>query len=278
MTINNYLPFHNNHSIQEAQVNLVFLGQFDQYAIEAARGVAQSELSEDFPQAAEVRGGTLQIDISNPVGPAPVGNIASDIVGFQLTKMQGNAQPARLLLLAANDLSIRIMDYQGWPVDLPLVLKYLNPILSSLPLAQNPVIGFGVRFIDSYTFNGSASEARADLLFVRPNPYITPHTFDSGQVWHCHTGWFDEEKGERVLHNLNVTSNIVDLASTVTIHHQSTVHLRVPRQSVATILDPPNATNLLGLTKALNLLHSRNKEILGKMLVKEMRDKIRLDQ
>ena len=61
-----YLPFRGNHSIVEAQANLLFPGQFDRQAVVAALGVAQAELRVDLPRSAEVRGGSMQIDISNP--------------------------------------------------------------------------------------------------------------------------------------------------------------------------------------------------------------------
>ena len=40
-----YLPSLEKHSIQEAQISLLFIGSFDQHTIELARGFAQTELS-----------------------------------------------------------------------------------------------------------------------------------------------------------------------------------------------------------------------------------------
>ena len=36
-----YLPFHDKHSIQEAQISILFIGQFDRQSIEATRGFVQ---------------------------------------------------------------------------------------------------------------------------------------------------------------------------------------------------------------------------------------------
>ena len=270
-----YLPFSGNHSIVEAQANLLFPGQFDREAVVAALGVAQAELASDLPRSAEVRGGSMQIDISNPETPSPIGVMSSDVVGFQLSKVQSNGQPARVLSLAGNILSVSILDYQAWVDTRQTVEQYMRPVLSSLALGQNPVIAFGLRFIDRFTFNGDPNEARADLLIVDDGPHIAPHIFEVGASWHCNTGWFDFTGGDRVLHNLNISSNIVDFSSAVTIDHQATVHVNTARQSIDTLFSPPGKA--MGMLAALDMLHDQNKEILHKVLKPETLAEIGLE-
>ena len=268
-----YLPFHDQHSIQEAQINLLFPGRFDRQVIDTTRGLVQAELSEDLPRLSEVRGGSVQIDLSNPSDPTPLGTLSADVVGFQFSNIQGNGQPARVLRLTDNVLSVSIMDYESWPVASAAVERYLMPLMASLPIAQNPVIAYGLRFIDRYTFNGRPDDANAGLLFERDNPHITPNIFESGSAWHCNTGWFDHWKQDWVLHNLNIASNLMDLSSTVTIDHQSTVHLRSPRQSMDTLFAPHDSPKFM---EVLSTLHDQNKEILRKMLLHEVLVKIGL--
>ena len=263
-----YLPFRDKHSIVEAQTNLLFPGQFDREAVVAALGVARSELKSQLPRSAEVRGGSVQIDISNPDSPFPIDTLSSDLVGFQLSKVQGNGQRARVLQLSGNALFVSILDYQAWPDTRSSVCKYIRPVLSSLPLTQNPIIAFGLRFIDRFTFDGGHEQARADLLLSKGSPHIAPHVFSSGSSWHCNTGWFDPKFGDRVLHNLNVSSNLVDFSSAVTIDHQATMHLSTARQSMDTLFSPPDKS--LAFMHVLDSLHERNKEILNTVLVPEM--------
>ena len=269
-----YLPFNEKNSIQEAQINLLFVGQFDQQSIESTRDYAQAELSEALPHMSEVRGGSLQINMSNPGPPVPLRTMSSDLVGFQLSAVQRNAQPSRVLRLANNSLSLSIMDYESWPTTRKVVSEFLEPVLSSLGLPENPVIAFGLRFIDRYTFSGRPDDARAGLLFIQKNPYITPYTFESGSAWHCNTGWFDFSLRDRVLHNLNVASNLVDLSSTVTIDHSATMNLASPLNSTTALFHPQNDS--LGFINVLDILHKENKDILRKALLPEMLDKIGL--
>ena len=270
-----YLPYTEKNSIQEAQINLLFLGRFERQSIESARGIAQAELSEFFPRLAEVRGGSLHIDMSSPGTPIPIGTMSSDLVGFELSNVRGNARPDRVLRLAENTLSVSFMDYESWLDARNVLHEYFVPILSSLPLTQNPVIAFGLRFIDRYTYNGKPDEAKAELLFVRENPHITPYVFRAGSVWHCNTGWFDLTLEDRVLHNFNVASNLIDLASTVTIEHQATMHLAIPRQSITALFEHPDRA--CRFLEVLDVLHDQNKDILRRVLLPEMLVRIGLE-
>ena len=266
-----YLPFQDKHSIQEAQIGIQFLGQFDRQSIEATRGLAQAELSEMLPRTGEVRGGSLRIDITDPASPPSVGNMQSDLVGFLFSRVQGNGQVARVLQLADNALSVSFMDYDSWQAARNDALQYIHPVLTSLPLNQNPAVAFSLRFIDRYTFSGNPEDARAGLLFVKETPHITPHTFDAGPTWHCNTGWFETEIGEendRILHNLNVASRLVDLASTVTINHFAIRYLSSPRHSVDVLLR--SDSRAASMVDALESLHAQNKGILMNLLVPDM--------
>ena len=253
-----YLPFQDKHSIQEAQISLLFIGSFDQHTIEVARGFTQTELSGDLPRVAEGRGVAFQVDITDPAVPAMPQTMPSGVVGFRLARVKGDGQIARVLQLENNVLSVSFMDYESWEATGEDALKYLRSALISLPLEQSPIVAFSLRFIDRYTYSGDPDDARADKLFVQGNPHITPHTFDAGPIWHCNTGWFDDAAhDDRVLHNLNVTSSLVDLSSTVTIEHQATRHLKVPRHTLATLFEPPAGAT--GLVEALESLHNQNK-------------------
>lgn len=269
-----YLPFQGKHSIQEAQINILFLGPFDEQSIEVTRNFALTELSGELPRSAEARGRALQIDITDPSSPAVLEERQSDLVGFRFSRVQGNGLPARVLQLEGNTLSVSFMDYESWAAATMDTVRYMHPVLVSLPLELNPVVAVSIRFMDRFTFSGNPREAEASLLFSRGNPFIASHTFEAGPTWHCNTGWFEDvsQADDRVLHNLNVASNLVELSSTVTIDHHATRHLGYPRDTLIALFAPP--TSAVGLTAALDGLHERNKGILRHILIPEMLAKI----
>ena len=271
-----YLPCNDNHSIQEAQINLLFEGQFIPEAVEAACNLATSTLSEDLPNVVEVRGRPLQVNIPNPGSETPLRASQPDqLVGFQMSAVQRNSQPARILRLDNNLLSVSILDYLSWDDTLGKVLIYLRPILLSLPIMANPITAYGIRTIDRFTFTGRPDAARADLLLARGNIYVTPRTFGAGSDWHCNSGWFSDRLGDRVLHNLNVASNRLELSSIVTIDHNATIQLSSRRYSIEGLLQPSGDTP--GMIDVFNSLHDQNKYILREMLTPEMLSKIGLE-
>lgn len=271
-----YLPFNERHSIQETQINLLFEGQFVPDAVEAARDSASAVLSRDLPNAAAIRGGALQINVSNPVSEIPLRTSQPDqLVGFQMSAVQRNSQPARILRLANNLLSVSILEYESWEDTFGKVFAYIQPVLSSLPIIANPITAYGIRTIDRFTYTGRPVDARADQLLVKGNPYVTPRTFRAGPDWHCNSGWFNYSLGDRVLHNLNVASNRVELSSTVTIDHNATIQLSSRRYSIENLLQAVGDTP--GLVEGLNSLHDQNKDILREMLTLEMLSKIGLE-
>ena len=273
-----YLPFQGKHSIQEAQIGLLFHGPFDQRSIEETRAFSQAELSGELPRVAEGRGVAFQVDITDPAVPAMPQTMPSGVVGFRLARVKGDGQVARVLQLENSVLSVSFMDYESWETTRDDALKYLNSGLISLPLEQNPVVAFSLRFIDRYTFSGHPSDASAESLFMKNNPHITPNAFASGPLWHCNTGWFDNAIGggrDRVLHNLNISSQPVDLSSATIVDHHSTIHLESPRQTRGALWNP--ADEEMGLKRALDILHDQNKDILRNILLPEMLSSIGLE-
>ena len=270
-----YLPFNERHSVQEAQINLLFEGPFVPLAVDQARATATSALSSQLPNIVDIRGGAFQIP--NPGSPVPLlASQPGQLTGFQMSAVQRNSQPARVLRLDNNLLSVSILDYESWAVTLGAIYTYLPPILSALPIIANPITAYGVRTIDRFTFTGRPDDAQAGLLLAQGNPYITPYTFLSGPDWHCNSGWFDYRLIDRVLHNLNVASTRVELSSIVTIDHNATIQLSSRRYSIDDLLQPPDGTP--GLEMVLNSLHDQNKNILRVMLTPEMLTKIGLWQ
>ena len=267
-----YLPYSGNHSIQEAQIGVQFHHEFGQHEIERARSAAEADLKDVLPRSAEIRGGSVTVDLSNPGVPAQMGPISSVIAGFQFSKVMGDGRPARALQLSGNLVSANIVDYDGWEKIRTDSIYYITTVLAPLPLAGNPVMAFMLRYIDRFTFNGGSNEAKAGSLFMNGNDYIATHCFAAGSSWHCHTGWFDSLDSGRVLNNLNVSSAVIDLSPTVIIDHQATLHLNTPRQSLDAVL--AHQDNIRGLSSVLEVLHDSNKGILRAMLLPEMLAKI----
>ena len=268
-----YLPYADQHSIEEVQVALQLQHEFDQQEIVSARASVEADLRDLLPRSAELRGGSITVDLSNLDASVRPGPVLSNVAGFQFSSLRGDGKPAQVLQLSDNLLSVKVLEYGGWAKVRDDSIKYITAVLASLSLSGNPVMAIGLQFIDRYTFNGNYGRAKAALLFVKDNEYLSTRCFNAGPLWHCHTGWFDVTDAHgRVLNRLNVTSGLVDQASTVTIDHLATFHLSAPRQSLETLLQSPGEG--LGLAVALDTLHEKNKSILKGILQPAMLAKI----
>ena len=268
-----YLPYTDQHSIQEVQVALHLQRELTEPQIAAARLGIEPTIKELLPRVAEMRGGTVTVEMSPQGVQASVGTVEASLAGLQYSRVRGDGTPAHILELANSSLSVKILEYDGWDRVRKDTTKYLRTVTAYLPLEENPVLAASLSFTDRYTFAGDAKDARAALLFQEGNKYITAHSFSAGPLWHCHSGWFDDiTPNERTLNRLNIGSNIIDLAPTVTIEHQAIVQFAAPRQSLERIFDHSDQGS--SVVELFDSLHERNKSILSALLLPDMLQKI----
>lgn len=266
-----YLPYSGTNSIQEAVVALHFRNVVATEAVGRARNAAQAELKDAFPhfrdihQVQEIQ--LTQEGVSAKPGP-------TRLAGFECSKVKADTKPARVLRFLDNMLAVNFLAYRNWQTTLENSLEYIGIVLSSVPLATNPVQAFSLRYVDRYTFDGPLHELNAGMLFRDSNAYMVPRCFSGGPVWHCNSGWFElRDGGDRILNQLKVSSATVDGVSTSTVDHNAVWQLRVPRQTTESLFGPSSGENIY-FKDALNLLHERNGDILRDMLLPDMLRKI----
>ena len=271
-----YRPFAATNSVYEAAVVLVFRRGFDAEPVELARGRVEDDWSKDFSRFQAIHGGEINIDLSDPSSPSQLPTV-SRLTGFQFSSTPSEHKPpSRVLRLSDNTLMVSFSEYPGWKNALAASMNYVKTALTVLPLVNNAVVAFALRYIDRYIFDGPNDQCRADLLFRRDCGHLAPHVFDAGPYWHCHTGWFETQtKARRVLNQLNVASSVVDGHSTVTIDHKATNQLADSCQSIESLLAIHEPSP--GLESTLDLLHERNKELIAAALREDMLDAIGIE-
>ena len=266
-----YLPYSGTNSIQEAVVALHFRDIVISETVRRAQNTAQTELKSVFPHFNEVHQ-VQEIKVNPGSFSAEPGAVR--LAGFECSKVRADAKPARVLRFLDNMLAVNFLEYRDWQTTLKDSLEYIGIVLSSVPLATNPVQAFSLRYIDRYTFDGPPDEPRAGMLFRDGNAYVAPRCFNGGPSWHCNSGWFEvRDAGNRILNQLNVSSAAIDGVSTSTVDHNAVWQLRVPRQTTESLFGPSSGEHTC-FKDALNLLHERNVEILTDMLLPDMLKKI----
>ena len=262
-----YLPYSGEHSIQEAVVAIHFPRAFDPQTVARAQDSVQADLEDVFPLSNQIHQAT-EIKINQGIlvqEPETTARLA----GFEFSKVRANAKPAHILRLLGEVLTVRFLEYDGWEKTLGNSLRYIRIVLPSLTLEENPIVAFSLRYMDRYTFDGPIDAPSADMLFRKENSYITPYCFQSGPLWHCHSGWFEAHEDNRILNQFNVGSQVVDQISTVTIDHSAIYQLMVPRQTSDALFQPLLGDDT-GIENVLKYLHGQNGSILKDVLRPEM--------
>lgn len=270
-----YLPYAGQHSIQEVQVALHLQRELPEAHLAAAQTGIAPTIKDLLPRAAEMRGGSVTVDMSAQGAQVRSGPVQASLAGLQYSRIRGDGTPAQILELANTSLSVKIFEYEEWDQVRKDATQYLTTVAPYLPLEENPVLAASLSFTDRYTFNGNDQDARADLLFRKDTKFITAHSFAAGPLWHSHSGWFESiPPTGRILNRLNVASSLVDLASTATIEHQAVVQFAAPRQSIHRLFD--HSEESPGIPELLDSLHEKNKEVLKALLLPDMVTKIGL--
>lgn len=275
-----YVPFVGDHSIQEAVVSVHFREVSDSEVVRRARDTAQAELSAVLPKAQESHEVAVaaKINLAQPKESTVFQDSGPPrLAGFERSLAKADATPARVLRFFGSAATVSFLEYPGWDTVLHDSLDYLRKVFAPLNLTTNPVVAFGLRYIDRYRFVGAEDTPSAEMLLRRETAYIAPHSFSADRFWHSHSGWFETlEEGVRVLNQVNVGSALVEQAPTVTIDHNAICQLKIPRQSAVTLFEAPDGGPKI--EDVMGILHGRNVSLLRDMLQPAMAKKIGLSE
>ena len=271
-----YLPFAGTNAIQEVIVELQFKGDVPPPDITRSRAVCDGELKQDFPFLEDIHEAQVRL-ASTSQGPILKGSANPRLSGFRLIRNGSDGKPLRVFQLAGNQLSLHLMKYEGWAQTLQDSLHYITLILPCFSLQKNGIQAFKLRYIDRFTFDGTADKASTSLLFSDTNDFISRKCFNAGPYWHCHSGWYEIlGDGSRILSQLNVGSALVENAPTVTVDHNMMYLLTETLNSMEPLFQNSAEGEGLNFKNTLDHLHQLNHTVLVNLLRSEMAQRIGL--
>ena len=110
------------------------------------------------------------------------------------------------------------------------------------------------------------------MLFNEDTPYLNTKCFESGHLWHCHSGWIDNSIDSKpILNQLNIGSTITDGTPTVTVEHNSQDPIRTFNSFFDTSVSDTRKDMIESI---LDNQHLQNSNILKSLLRLEMLQKI----
>jgi len=258
-----YLPFAGRNAIAEMSVGIQFALPFDPSIGEKADAI-KAAFGTDFPKFDPVQTVVLNIGIQSPMLP---GGPQSNAGGFVLTKPKSDGNPARMIRIIGNTISVHIMEYTSWKEIKALALDYISRCLTQLGLIENnPVTVVLMRYVDRFTYDGDFKDASAGDLLQKNSEFVVSKIFGSGNQWHCNSGWYQPLIAESLaLHNLNTSSVMLQNVSNVVIDHNSYYVLPTRCFSFDELMH--GVQNRPPIGEILDRLHTTNVEVLKKLLV-----------
>ncbi|MDO6422883.1 hypothetical protein [Saccharophagus degradans] len=242
----------------------------------------------------ELKEGLPKYDITNgvmfQVGAQQGQNIQPDkqigIVCFKRSETDPNRHEWALRV-EANRIAVTCSEYKSWNEVSTKAKSYLRAALGKVNLKDNPIVEVVYQCVDKFTCEHQ--NITFDELFDGGSELLTTHiTREMPEAWHIHQGWFEalDKVSARMLHNLNIN-----------MHHKQFVNNGIPNQEqvheaiVSHLIRIQNTESLelksegdvLGkdsedgyLENVLECAHTANKNVIKKLLAKNMLETIGL--
>lgn len=209
--------------------------------------------------------------------------------GFELESFDEDGSLDWGLSISDNKFLIHCLNYSTWEKVWKEAFSYISEVFETISDDDSFMISnFGLKYLDKFIYSKEIEDYSITDLFRSENDFITKNILESSNVWHCNSGWFEDLSKEFViedsyvfkcLNQLNVESNASNKDSNeiiVTIDHGTfLIPKRVETDNQKYGIEV-NKINKDYFKKSFDLLHSKNKNILKRLLANNMCERINL--
>lgn len=209
--------------------------------------------------------------------------------GFELESFDKDGELDWGLSISDNKLLIHCLNYSTWEKVWKDALSYISEIFETISYDDSlKISNFGLKYLDKFVYSGRIENYSSTDIFKTENNFLTKNVLDSGSVWHCHSGWFEDLSEEfivedsyvfKCLNQLNVESNATSKDNheiIVSIDHGTFL---IPKKVIANDNEfgiEVNKIDISYISKSFELLHAKNKKVLKELLNEDMCERIDL--
>jgi uncharacterized protein (TIGR04255 family) len=192
-----FKPVHAAHAIERVSTGIQFAQPLSETDFKEIRELA-SAFSDDLPRQVEIQAMMLAI---GPPGGSPEPPFPG---GFLLQNMERDGSVSSELRIETASVTYRTDTYTRWHDVWSKAKKYFDILIPKF-LSYSEVVSINLTYVDKFVWDGELSECQPKLLLRNKSEYICSHVYNSGELWHSHTGKFlrVEDKFKRLL-NLNI--------------------------------------------------------------------------
>lgn len=187
------------------------------------------------------------------------GSQASAIpAGIQFSTLRPDGSPVWSLRVFGNEIAVDCTRYGRWKNTWERARKFINFALKVLFEVQNDIriMSVALQVVDK--FRNSQEVYDISALFRPNNPIPAGFLQDKG-IWHCNTGWIDNNN--QTLNRLNMDSSR-GVNIDVTGQRSAQIYVTVDHQQQKFLTEPiPISDAESGLDKIMVELHDSNKQM-----------------
>jgi uncharacterized protein (TIGR04255 family) len=275
---NSFTPVHGAHAIVEAIAFVKVAPKFPEKDIRRIIDL-QSALKDELPKF-DISKKYEALFTQDKEGVTTTSQTRGTEIGIEAQRVKSDASVEWLLRTNENTIGMHCLDYQRWNDFIERVLKIFSVVINKIKSTESAVSSVGLKVIDNFLYEGQVESYASDKLF-RSNDYLANHCFKVGEMWHCHTGWFEELRlnDTQVLNQLNVGAlykNIEGKKTHVTsIEHNALIKCESKKlNNLYDLINPENSPSYL--RAYLTELHRINKKVLLSLLNPDMAKRINL--
>ncbi|MGO7331753.1 hypothetical protein [Rhizobium leguminosarum] len=184
---------HNSNAIEGAAITVRFLeplsSMIAKKAVREVEGLASSEGFMDKQPLQQIQ---VQLNPRN----SDILQTAMSGMLFQHNSLvrdaTGNVGPQlmRQFVVQPEQAVMQISQYRGWEKEWPAANKMLAAALK-IASAAVPIAAFRLEYLNRFLFEGAAEEGDVNEL-LQKSDFIAPHVFEAPDLFHSHTGRFDQ--------------------------------------------------------------------------------------
>lgn len=269
MTIDNLYPYAGDHAVQNATFVVEWAEPLKAEAIAAVNKLATRFKNLGLSHVQHQQFMQFKFEHNPLEGPQNQGT-QHGLGGIVFARPAGVGEITRSVTISRQNCMIVVPDYTRWDKVFADVEAYLKVALDEVAPSR-PLSTIGLQYNDVFQWKDDPSDLNLKEVFA-DDAFIPPNVFAQTGLWHLHHGYM-EQHSSPVAHSrlTNINVDMLDPAGERII--------QIIGSHRATLRDPLWQSHLKNKQIMLDVfssLHSANKQMLGKLLTKQICEKIRL--
>lgn len=209
--------------------------------------------------------------------------------GFELETFGEDEKLEWGLSVSDNKLLIHCLNYSTWEKVWEEAFSYISDVFEVINSESSfKVSNFGLKYLDKFTHYKEEESHSITDLFKSDNKFITSSILNSGRVWHCNSGWFEDLLDDftienlyffKCLNQLNVESNLNIKDSNeivISVDHGTFIIPKKIDNNIQEYGIEVSKIDINYINNCFQLLHRKNKTVLRELLSNSMCKRINL--